>query len=541
MKTLIRKSMLFALIAVATVISSNAQRIIKGTVYREGKPAAGVTVEAHRSSETKLTGFDGKYEIKADPKSKYLRFTFIDDSRKLDIEGNTSDVIDFSFDGTLPVAGEAEEAGVNLKSLNELTSSNDVEFMNNFSIYDQFYKQGDYKAALPHWKVIYNKYPKSTSNIYIHGANMYESFLEKAKDRAEKSKYLDTLMSVYDRRIKYFDQKGFVLGRKGTTWLKYNLPPDESLTQDQLKEIYKKGYEWLETSLKEQGKESEIAAVVLLMQTTRALFQMGELPKETVVKNYDLCTAVLNEIEKNRPNEEDLADARAGVENIFGTSGAADCESLINIYTQQFDEKQNDLDFLKAMLRRLAKANCDDNPLFFKASEKMYQLEPSAEAAYNVARMYLKQENVAKAKEYYKQAMEHETDQSLLENYYYEYAYLLLGKDNNYPEARNYARKALAINPNNCRTLILMGDIYFSSYRTFSSDDFEKATVFWVAADYYLKAKNAGSDCLVDATKKANDCRPHFPNKETAFFNSIKEGDTYKVEGWINETTKVRF
>jgi tetratricopeptide (TPR) repeat protein len=225
---------------------------------------------------------------------------------------------------------------------------------------------------------------------------------------------------------------------------------------------------------------------------------------------------------------------------IFGTSGAADCESLIRIYTPQFEEKSGDLDFLKTMLRRLARAGCDDSPLFFNASEKMYHLEPSAEAAFNMARMFVKQNDAEKAKTYYRQAMEQETDQSLLKDYNYEYALFIYAKENNFQEARNYARKALAIDPNHCKALMLIGDIYAASARSFSSDDFERSTVFWIAVDYFTKAK-AGEDCFAEASKKANTYRGYFPNKETAFFQSIKEGDTYRVGGWINEVTRVRF
>jgi len=113
-------------------------------------------------------------------------------------------------------------------------------------------------------------------------------------------------------------------------------------------------------------------------------------------------------------------------------------------------------------------------------------------------------------------------------------------KENNYSEARNFARKALAINPDNCKALMLIGDIYAASARSFSSDDFERSTVFWVAVDYFTRAR-AGEDCMADASKKANAYRSYFPNKETAFFQNIKEGDTYRVGGWINEQTRVRF
>src|SRR5690554_6925119 len=106
MKAVFRISLLMASLVVAAVTSIQAQRVIKGTVYREGKPAAGVTVEAHRGG-TMMTSFDGKYEVEASDKTKWIRFTFINESERLDISDKPGDVFDFAFDGKLP--GDAEE------------------------------------------------------------------------------------------------------------------------------------------------------------------------------------------------------------------------------------------------------------------------------------------------------------------------------------------------------------------------------------------------------------------------------------------------
>ena len=289
MKTIIRKSALVAIILSTIFIASHAQRVITGTVYKDGKPLAGVNVEGHRCSGSFYTSFDGKYKLEADVKSKWLKFTYLDDSQKLDIEGNTDDVIDFSFDGNIPDGnGVEEEKGVCTKTLQELMKEQNKEFMNDLSLYNEFYKQKDYNSALPNWKSLYKKYPKSTPNIYIHGINMYESFFEKANSWEEKEKHLNKMMEIYDRRIKYFNQKGYIYGRKGTDWFKYMLQ-NEDLTADQLKEVHKKGYEWLEKSIKEQGDETEIPVLVVFMQSTKQLFKLGELSKETVVMNFDTC------------------------------------------------------------------------------------------------------------------------------------------------------------------------------------------------------------------------------------------------------------
>ena len=543
MKAVFRISLLMASLVLAAVTTIHAQRVIKGTVYREGKPAAGVTVEAHRGGSM-MTSFDGKYEVEADEKTKWIRFTYINESVRLDISDKPGDVFDFAFDGKLPEDEEEVESGdVVLKSAEELIREQDRDFMNELSLYNEFYKQDNIESAMPHWRTVYNKYPKSTLNLYIHGANMYEKLIETASSPEEKSKYIDELMKLYDKRIKYFGEKGYVLGRKATAWLKYKLDNDGNLDNGDLKETLKIGYDWLNESVTERGNETELPVLVLLMQTSRSLFKLGELPKETVVKNYDTCNSILNAIRENTTDAEtlkDITDVQAYIEDIFGTSGAADCEALVSILTPQYENKKDDIEFIKAMLRRLGNANCDETQLFSEATERLYELEPSAEAAFNMARRYVKRNDVERAKSYYRQAMEQETDNDLLAKYYYEYALFVYAKENALQEARNYAKRALDIKPDYCEALMLIGDIYVAASRSFGEDNFEKSTVFWVAVDYFERARS-NPDCAVDASRKANDYRKYFPNKEEAFFRSLQEGQTYKVGGWINENTRVRF
>jgi len=523
-------------------ISAYAQRVITGTVYREGKPAAGVTVEAHRSSDVFMTSFDGKYKIKVDDKSKYLKFTFIDDSRKVDIEENKKDVINFSFDGEIPTGGgegEQSEEGVDLRTSQELVKAKETNFMSHYTMYDQFYKQNDYKSALSHWRIMFNKYPKSTINIYIHGANMYEELVTSTTDTAKRDAYIDTLMMVYDRRIKYFDQKGFVLGRKGTDYLKFKLD-NQNLTDDQLKAILKEGYGELKEAIELEKNETEIAVLVVYMQATKRLFIMGELPKEDVASNYQTVSAIIDADLAKDATSEKYTTAKTMVDQLFQTSGAADCESLVALYEPQFDEISKDVDALKKMLRVLDKQDCTDSELFAKASEKLYDLEPSPEAAFNMARLFVKRDDFTRAKEYYKNAIASETDKELLAKYYYELGAFTFAKENDFQQARSYARKALENNPNSGRALILIGDVYAQYSKHYGENDFEHQTLYWLAVDYYEKAKRVDPDVYASANSKINIYRQYFPDKETLFFQGYEVGQTYTFGSWINESTKAR-
>lgn len=547
MKAILRITLLCVSIVMFGTIA-NAQRVLKGTVYMDGKPAAGITVEAHKGG-TMMTSFDGKYEVEANAKSKYIRFTFIDESKKLVIEGKSGDVFDFAFTGKIPSAdGNATEAGgdVNLSSYEDLLKSQDKGFLNELSLYTEFYKQHDYNSAKPHWQKLYNKYPKSTPNLYIQGAKMLEYQLENAKSDAESDELIDEYMKLYDKRIQFFGDKGYVLGRKGTSWLKYKLSAERehSPEGDELKAIHKSGYEWLNESVKEQGNKTEPPVLILLMQTTVALFKLGDMPKEQVVKNYEKCTAIANAIIEANEDAKKVAQTRDKVvpyiDEIFGKSGAADCEALVNIYTPEFEKNKDDADYIKTMLRRLGRARCTDSELFGVATERLYQLDPSAEAAFNMARRYLKKDDMEKAREYYQMAITQETDPELLATYYYERGFLRYAKTNDLVGARSDARKALEQKPDYCDAYMLIGNIYVAASQKFQGTSFEKSAVFWLACDYFAKARRY-EDCAIDAAANIAKYKKYFPNKEEAFMDNIKAGSTYKVGGWINESTKVRF
>lgn len=539
MKRILLKTItLPAILIVLTSFVLQAQRVITGTVYKEGKPAAGVTVEAHKSSESFMTSFDGKYSINADAKTKFLKFTFIDDSRKFEIEGKEGDEFDFSFDGIIPQK-EEQESGVILKSDQELIKEGDRTFINNLSMYDQFYRQKDYKSAMESWRVLYRTYPKSIKNIYLHGCNMFEAKFNQGSSWTEKNFYIDSIMNVYDKRIKYFNEKGFVRGRQGVDYIKFKME-NENWTEDQLKDILKKGYGYLDESVKEEGLKTEAPVLVVYMQTTSRLFKLGEFPKEKVLENYEIVSNILDKHIAESPNETIYADSKGIINKVFEVSGAADCEALIKLYEPRFSELAKDIDALKKVLRMLDRQDCTDSELFAHASEKLYELEPSAEAAFNMARLFMKRKDIAKGKDYYQQAIAVEKDVLLLSKYYFELGAFTFASEQNFQEAANYLRKAIANDQNNGRALLLLGDVFAGYSRHYGEKEVDHLSLFWLAVDYYNKAKRIDPEQAEKANEKIATYSQYFPTREALFFEGLQDGQPFKIGSWINETTTIR-
>ncbi|MBW6499552.1 MAG: hypothetical protein K0B09_14275, partial [Bacteroidales bacterium] len=65
---------------------------------------------------------------------------------------------------------------------------------------------------------------------------------------------------------------------------------------------------------------------------------------------------------------------------------------------------------------------------------------------------------------------------------------------------------------------------------------------YWAAVDKFQQAAAVAADPAVKerAIQLAVTYRQYFPNGEEIFFNGFTQGETYRVQCWINETTAIR-
>lgn len=540
MKSIFTKTnVLTLLLFIACSMAAMAQKEISGTVYEASAPKAGVEVSAHKGTSS-YSDHEGSFTITLDAKCKYIKFTDLvtGKSTKLELDGSEESPLRFSVDGSeLPELGKGGFV-VDNRSQAELVAAQEQKYMEELTMYEQAIKQSNYTEALKHWREVYNRYPKSSLNIYIHGVNIYKNFLEKSTSMNTIHAYVDTLSQIYSKRIKNFGNEGFVRGREATDYVNAYL--NRELTDAERTNFLKNAYTKLGRAVSINGEEAEPAVLVLYMSISKSLFRSGELPKEDVVANYGKLTTIIDSKLAIDANDEQMNATKEEVDKAFQTSGAADCEALLAYYGPKFDELKSNEEGLKKMLRALDRQNCTDGELYANAAEAMYEMNPSAEAAFNMARLFVKRDQIDQAKEYYKKAIDGETDKELLAKYYYELAAFAFAKEHAYSEARNLVKKSIANDPKSGRAHLLLGDIYAQGAKTYSDDAFKRATVYWAAVDCFARAKQVEPDMAQDANNRISTYSAYFPDKETMFFQGLKAGQSFSVGGWINETTKVR-
>ncbi len=407
-----------------------------------------------------------------------------------------------------------------------------VKTILNTSLYVEMVKQKNYREALPNWRYVFNNAPKFQRSTYGNGVSIMRGLYSETKD----VKYIDTLMMVYDQRIKYFGThnvygEGWILGRKGGDLLSFRSNDIASV---------KEAYSIMQKSISMLGIKSEESVVSRVMVAGKILVGAEELDPESLINDYltlmDLLKAKMNTDPKKVDN---IKAAMFSIENNFFSAGIADCEALARIFTPKFEANPDDMVLINKIMKLLNRQQCEDDIFYAKVAEQKYKLDPNADAAHNLAKMFIKKKQFSKSKEYLIKSVDLETDPETKADLYFKLANIVF-MEKDLPGAKKYALSAISNNPKWGQPYLLIGKCYVTASSTFPGKPHEKQALYWVAVDKFLKARSVDPECVIEANKLIKTYSKYFPGKEEGFMQGLKDGDSYKVGSWINETTTVR-
>ncbi len=405
------------------------------------------------------------------------------------------------------------------------------ECKKNLVLLQQSVKNKKMDEAYKYWQILFHFYPRSSKMVYSKGSQVIEYMFNKTKD----TKWIDTLMLMYDQRIKYkfFGNgkypEGYILGRKATDILRYN------------KENVAKAYPIFKKSIDLQGAKSECAVVLSFMQATEGMFVKGKIDAAEVVDNYTKLNALLEERKAKEPENKTLVQALGGVNGIFIKSEASTCEQLVPAFQKRFDKNKDNIDEVEKIAKMLSMKDCTDSDLFSDVAVQIDKLRPSALSKYALSMRFARDKNYEKASDYMHQAIKLETEDTLKARDYYKLAQFSNAMKKR-PEAKKYALKAIELKSNYGAPYILIATMYASSgCRQLVSPQATLGNVaYWCAVDKLIQAKTVDpsvADAANDLLRKYSSVHP---NKEDAFMLGIKNGKTVRVGCWINEVTKAR-
>ncbi len=432
----------------------------------------------------------------------------------------------------------------------------------NNSLYTEYAKQKNYADAYEFWSLLYAQCPNYNKNIYIYGESILKWQIQQASknDPTKMQEWVDKLMKLYDDRITYFgnDTKkpaAAILGDKAIAYLTYK-------GNDADLEL---AYKWLSQCVDEQKENADAKVLVQWVNVSFKKYRKDPNFKADYISNYMKGSEYINgaldryqirldaDLEKGE-DEAAKKDAgiaqqfidyiktqKVGMVSQFGNSGAADCETLVALFTPQVEEKKDDSQFLTNVIALLSRSKCKDSNLYFTASEAVYNLSPSMESAKGMAQQAIKKENWDAALKYFEQSLsfaiqpEDKADILLLmATVQYKYK-------KNFSKARELCYNSLKYDAKQADPYIYIADMYRQSgAMVFPNEDaVVRSTVYMAAVEELQKAKAADPSRAADINSMIASYKKAYPEKSQLFMKGMTAGKKFNIPGWMNVTVTI--
>lgn len=408
-----------------------------------------------------------------------------------------------------------------------------TECIKYLSYYTEYYKQKNYDNALPNWRKAYHYCPPSSRySMLSDGSTLIRNLITKNKNNpAYRAQLIDSLMTIYDQRVEFFPK--YAISSLNNKALDMN---------NYLKDEPMRLLEGLTDVIEQTKEQTRTNVFIYQLNTAVDLYKIGMINPEDVIDIYDKGVMYLGMMTaKNDAEQKNIDNTLADFENIFIQSQVASCENLIELFTPRVAADPENLDMAKKVVKIMSiTEGCTDNDLYLNAVNTMYTLEPSANSAYYLYKLYSGRNDYDNAVKYLEEAIASEETDDLTDGaYYFELARYALSTRNT-SKAYASVQKAMELDPSLAgKAYMVMGTIW--STVSCGGNEVERRSPYWVAYDYMVKAKNADPSLAEEANSNMRKYSSYFPQTVEAFMHDIIDGQSYTVScGGMRATTTVR-
>lgn len=408
-----------------------------------------------------------------------------------------------------------------------------ITALQNYNLYRDAIRMKDLDGAVFFWRQIYNNNPGYRVTPFMDGEKIMKHKIKKTKDAALKQAYMDTLFMVYDKRMQCHGDSVKVMNRKAVSFYQYRSKGKENVTQcmQVFDEAIKVGCRKPNTL-----KYYFLAAVKAARQKV--------LTKEEALQVF-LASSSMIEEELAKPGQKEktiqqLERAKRDIQAKLGNV-IESCEDAQAILAPEYQTRPEDQALWQLIYNVYAsqKGECIKDPIFIEVTEKLYVKDSTAKKALFLARHY-GQTDKQKAEAYYNNAIDSEEDAAVKADYLIDFAKFYKDKGL-YSKSREKALKAAEFKSNWGEPYYLIGILYASSGKLCGpGTGWESQIVTWPAVDMFVKAKQVDGTYAPKVDPLIGKYKANYPLKNDAFMRQLSDGDSYRVECWIQRNTTVR-
>ena len=411
-------------------------------------------------------------------------------------------------------------------------SANCIKYL---SFYKDYFKQKSYNEALPNWREAFKRCPPTANQtMLVDGTTLMRKLIsQNSKNPVYREKLVDSLMMIHDIRIANYPKYAVTArNNKGLDLANY--------VQNDPERLYKEYGEII------AGNKTKTKPTILLFYFDSAveLYKNGSLDEEEIIGVYEGCMELLSKMDpKDAADKEMVDDMKLKIEELFASNNIADCDKLIELYTPKFEADPQNIELAEKIVRFMSAADgCTDNALFISAATSIHKSNPTHASAYTLYKLNASTGKSAEAVKYLQEAIDREdSDAAQDAEYYYELAVYNFKCGNNLA-AEQAAKKVIPLATTSeikGKTYMLIGTIW-GDVRC-DGNDIAKRAPYWVAVDYFERAKAADPELAAEANKRINEYKKYYPLTADAFMFGVNDGETYQVScGGFKANTTVR-
>lgn len=449
-----------------------------------------------------------------------------------------------------PAAPQPGTAAVDSSRLspcpNWLSLRNQDDITNEYIIYRDAIKAGNYNKAFEGWKKVYEVAPAADgkrSTVFDDGIRIYTHFFNQEKDSARKKEYVQKVLGLYEQSGTCYPQGANIDAQKAFQYY-YSFPGYAS--EDEIFSLFRK-------ALDKEGMETDY---FVLNPFTALLIQQFLDNKITLAETQKYTTLIRNILDRGLKNCKTAKECEpwnlineyvpARLEDLEGVEGFFDCAYYKNKYFKDFQAAPSDCEAINTVYGRLRWANCpetDESLAAVRTARDQYCRKPVEvkETTLSKAIDALNEGRYKESIDLLKKSIEETDDRSRMAELDMIISRIYYGNLRNFPESRRWALQAAANRPGWGEPYVLIGKLYASSGPLCGPGrGYDSQQVVWPAIDKWNYAKSIDPSVTSEVNKLINQYLQYMPSKEDLHMRSIPEGETIRIGCWIMETTKTR-
>ncbi len=398
------------------------------------------------------------------------------------------------------------------------------------AIFGDAVKQQNYRSATASIQWMLTNAPNWNTKLYVDAGTTYDGLATKETDAAKKKVLVDSLMLIFDLRIKNCGDEINVLNRKAASNVKFNINNKEKSAE--LLAMLDRVYEISGNNVNDNNLEAYISVIYVNHLTLK------NLSEEQILGRYDKLSLVIDAKMKKAAAENKTADIdkykqiKANVDDKLAKMVTINCAFVKKNYEPRFRQNPTDIVLAKKIFQYMLNDKCTEDPLWVEATEVVHKASPDFTLAKVLGAKYLASKNYEKALPLLNEALTLATKPGEKAD-----INILLGDNENQKGnktgAREFYKKAIAADPSNKEGYEKIGDLYYFAHGDCAKKQSlaEDRLVYIAAYEMYVRSGNQ---------QKISQSRGQFPSGTELFELSWKEGESKKINCWVGETVTLR-